>query len=227
MKAALMGVISFAAWMSIICVAALPNLAHAGARKEPVIVVLGDSLTAGYGLAPGQAFPAQLQAALAARGQRVRIVNAGVSGDTAAGGLTRFDWSVPPSADGLILELGANDALRGIDPADTKASLEGILNKASARGLPVLLAGMEAPRNLGPDYVAKFHAMYADLAKRYDVIFYPFFLKGVALNEALTLPDRMHPNEKGVAIMVRNILPKVEALVKRIEAKSSGSVSKS
>ncbi len=189
---------------------------------EPVIVALGDSLTAGYGLPDAQSFPVQLQNALAKRGQKVEIVNAGVSGDTTTDGLARFDWSVPKTADALILELGANDALRGLDPAKTKATLEAILDKAKARGLPVLLAGMEAPRNLGPEYVAQFHAIYADLAKRYDVIFYPFFLQGVALDPSLLQEDGMHPNAKGVTLIVKNILPDVEKLLAEAKAKQAG-----
>jgi acyl-CoA thioesterase-1 len=148
-------------------------------------------------------------------------VNAGVSGDTAADGLARFEWSVPENADGLILELGANDALRGLDPAKMETALEAIIKKAEARGLPVLLAGMEAPRNLGPDYVAQFHAVYADLAKRHDVIFYPFFLDGMALDQKLTLDDGMHPNAKGVAVIVKNIMPDVEKLLARVQAEAS------
>lgn len=183
------------------------------------IVVLGDSLTAGYGLKPGESFPAQLQAALAAKGQSITVINAGLSGDTAAGGLQRFDWSVPKTADGLILELGANDALRGLDPKKTEDALAAILDKAKARGLPVLLAGMEAPRNLGKIYDAQFHAIYQDLAKRYDVIFYPFFLKGVALNPALTQADGMHPTAKGVAVIVTGIMPSVEALLAKVKTK--------
>jgi acyl-CoA thioesterase I len=215
MKTARGLLVALAAWFAL-----CTGFASAAAlAAPPVIVALGDSLTAGYGLQSGSSFPAQLQKALEARGQDVDIVNAGVSGDTASDGLARFDWSVPQNAGGLILELGANDALRGLDPAKTKAALEAILDKAKARGLPVLLAGMEAPRNLGKEYDAQFHALYAALAQRYDVVFYPFFLQGVALNEALTLDDGMHPNPQGVAVIVKAILPSVEKLLDQVTAR--------
>ena len=188
--------------------------------REPVIVALGDSLTAGLGLPEKDAFPAQLEQALRARGQKVRVVNAGVSGDTAAAGLARLDWSVPDDASAVIVELGANDALMGLDPAATKAALDKIITAIQAKGLPILLAGMEAPRNMGKDYVEAYGAMYQDLADRYGVILYPFFLDGVALDDKLTFQDGMHPNAKGVAHIVEGILPKVEELLARVEAKS-------
>jgi acyl-CoA thioesterase I len=188
------------------------------AAREPVIVAFGDSLTAGLGLPQNQAFPAQLEAALKARGQNVKVVNAGVSGDTAAAGLARLDWSMPDDASAVIIELGANDALQGLDPAATKATLEKIITQVKARGLPILLAGMEAPRNLGKEYVAAFGAIYPDLSARYDLILYPFFLDGVALDDSLTLNDGMHPNAKGVARIVDGILPKVEELLARIKS---------
>lgn len=189
-------------------------------EAEPVIVAFGDSLTAGFGLAAGDAFPAQLERALRAKGQNVRVVNAGVSGDTAADGLARFDWSMPQDASAVIIELGANDALRGLDPATTNVALEKIITQAKARGLPVLLAGMEAPRNMGEDYVEQFGAIYTGLAAKYDLILYPFFLDGVALDPQLTLDDGTHPNAKGVARIVQGILPKVEELLARIKPKS-------
>jgi acyl-CoA thioesterase-1 len=194
--------------------------ANAAEAREPVIVALGDSLTAGFGLPQSEAFPAQLEAALKARGQDVKVVNAGVSGDTASAGLARLDWALPEDAGAVIIELGANDALEGLDPAATKATLEKIITQVKARGLPILLAGMEAPRNLGKEYVAAFHAIYPDLAARYDLILYPFFLDGVALDDSLTLDDGMHPNAKGVALIVQGILPKVEELLAQIAAKS-------
>ena len=181
--------------------------------SETVIVALGDSLTAGYGLPQDQSFPAQLESALKARGHTVRVVNAGVSGDTATAGLQRLDWAIPDDADVVIVELGANDALQGLPPEGTKAALAKIIEKIQAKGLPVLLAGMEAPRNLGKDYVAAFGAMYPDLAAQYDVILYPFFLEGAALNDNLMLKDGIHPNGKGVAVIVENMLPKVEELL--------------
>jgi len=179
------------------------------------IVALGDSLTAGYQLAPTDAFPAKLQAALRAKGYDVEVVNAGVSGDTAANGLARLDWSVPAETDAVIVELGANDMLRGLDPARTRATLAEILPRLRARGLPVLLAGMRASPNLGPDYVAAFDAIYPDLAGHYGALLYPFFLDGVALDQAYTLSDGLHPTARGVDVIVARILPSVEALMSR------------
>jgi acyl-CoA thioesterase-1 len=193
--------------------------AIAAEPSGPVIVVLGDSLAAGLGLPQDQAFPAQLEAALSANGQNVKIVNAGVSGDTAAAGLARLDWAVPPEASAAIIELGGNDALQGVPPEGTKQSLEAIIKKLQARGLPILLAGMEAPRNMGKEYVDSFHALYQDLATRYDVVFYPFFLDGVALDEKLVQADGMHPNAQGVARIVESILPNLEELLARVAAK--------
>jgi acyl-CoA thioesterase-1 len=187
--------------------------ANRAAAATPVIVAFGDSLTAGLGLAEKDSFPAQLERALKARGQQVKVVNAGVSGDTAAAGLARLDWAMPDDASAVIIELGANDALQGLDPAATKATLEKIITELKARGLPILLAGMEAPRNLGQDYVDQFRALYADLATRYDLILYPFFLDGVALDDNYTLGDGLHPNAEGVARIVDGILPKVEELL--------------
>jgi len=195
---------------------ALPHKILAEARQT-VIVALGDSLTAGLGLPQDQTFPAQLEAALKARGKNVTVVNAGVSGDTAVAALKRLDWAMPPEASAVIVELGGNDALQGIPPQGTKQALEEIIEKVQAKGLPVLLAGMEAPRNMGSDYVEEFSAIYADLAKRYDVIFYPFFLEGAALTDGMMQPDGIHPNAKGVAAIVRNIMPKVEELLARVE----------
>ena len=187
--------------------------------RAPIIVVLGDSLTAGLGLPQDQAFPTQLEAALKARGTEVTIVNAGVSGDTAVAALKRLDWALPEDASAVIIELGGNDALQGIPPEGTKAALETIIEKVKARGLPILLAGQEAPRNMGKDYVAAFRGLYADLATRYGVIFYPFFLDAVALNDSLIQADGLHPNAKGVAVIVEGILPKVEELLAKVAAK--------
>jgi acyl-CoA thioesterase-1 len=187
--------------------------ANRAAAATPVIVAFGDSLTAGLGLSEKDSFPAQLERALKARGQQVKVVNAGVSGDTAAAGLARLDWAMPDDASAVIVELGANDALQGLDPAATKATLEKIITELRARGLPILLAGMEAPPNLGKEYVEQFRALYADLAQRYDLILYPFFLDGVALDDQYTLGDGMHPNAEGVARIVDGILPKVEELL--------------
>jgi acyl-CoA thioesterase-1 len=193
--------------------------ANAAGAREPVIVAFGDSLTAGLGLAPREAFPAQLEEALRKGGQEVKVVNAGVSGDTAAAGLARLDWAMPDDASAVIIELGANDALQGLDPQATKAVLEKIITQVQARGLPILLAGMEAPRNMGKDYVEAFSALYRDLAARYNLVFYPFFLDGVAFDETLTLDDGMHPNAQGVARIVKGIMPKVEELLARVAAK--------
>ena len=193
------------------------NRAVAG---TPVIVAFGDSLTAGFGLQNSDSFPAQLEKALKARGQDVKVINAGVSGDTAAAGLARLDWALPDDASGVIIELGANDALQGLDPVATKATLEQMITKIKARGLPILLAGMEAPRNLGKDYVEQFRKLYADLATRYDLILYPFFLDGVALDDKYLMGDGLHPNAAGVARIVEGILPKVEELLAKATPKS-------
>jgi acyl-CoA thioesterase I len=189
------------------------------ASREIVIVALGDSLTAGYQLPPDAAFPVQLEKALRSRGADVKVINAGVSGDTAAEGLARLDWSLPDNADAVILELGANDALRGIPVGETTRVLDAILARLKGRKLSVLIAGMEAPRNWGPDYVTEFRAMYANLARKYDAPLYPFFLDGVALDPTLTLKDGLHPTQKGVARIVEGILPSVESLVASIVKK--------
>lgn len=182
------------------------------------LVVLGDSLSAGYQLGPEEGFPEQLQKALDERGFSVEVVNAGVSGDTTSGGLSRLDWSVGPDADAVILELGANDALRGIQPDLTRKNLDEMTRRLRERGVEVLLAGMLAPRNLGPEYADVFDPIYSDLAKAHDALLYPFFLEGVALNPDLNLSDGMHPNADGVAVIVDNILPKVEELLARAQS---------
>ncbi len=177
------------------------------------LVALGDSLTAGYGLKPGQSFPDILQKALKAKGYDVNVVNAGVSGDTAEDGLARFDWSVPSDADALIVELGANDMLRGMPVAGAKAALSDILSKAAKAHIPTLLAGMRAAPNLGPDYRAAFDRIYPELAAKYGASLYPFFLDGVAADPKLNQQDGLHPNPAGVKIVVARILPAVEALL--------------
>ena len=184
----------------------------------PVIVAFGDSLTSGLGLPRDQAFPAQLQVALTARGSEAKVVDAGVSGDTATAALARLDWALPDDADAVIIELGGNDALQGIPPEGTKAALGKVIEKVQARGLPILLAGQEAPPNMGKDYTDQFRAIYADLASRYEVIFYPFFLEGAALNDDLMQSDGIHPNAKGVAVIVENIMPKVDELLAKVAA---------
>lgn len=191
-------------------------LAIQTALAAPVtLLALGDSLTAGLGLETPEAFPARLEAALKAKGLDVRVVNAGVSGDTAAAGLARLDWALSDDVGGLIVELGANDALRGLDPAQTEAALDAILAKAAARRLPVLVAGMQAPPNLGADYAAAFDAIYPRLAKKRGAILYPFFLDGVAAQPSLNQADGIHPNGKGVDIIVERIIPSVEGLIRR------------
>ena len=201
----------------IVVVAALTGSAPAADRALK-IVAFGDSLTAGLGLPAGAAFPARLEAALKAKGHAVTIVNAGVSGDTASGGLGRLDWSVPDDTDAVILELGANDALRGVDAKTTKAALDAILGKLEARRVPVLLAGMAAPRNMGADYVRAFDAIYPALASTHRVVFYPFFLEGVATDPKLNQGDGLHPTAAGVDVIVARMLPSVEALIARARA---------
>ncbi|MEI2387282.1 arylesterase [Breoghania sp. JC706] len=189
------------------------------AANGTTIVAFGDSLTAGYGLDPGEGFPDQLQQVLRAKGHDVNVIDAGVSGDTTAGGLARLDWSIGDNADAVILELGANDALRGVAPEETRKNLAAMLEKLKERGLPVLLAGMLAPPNMGPEYGRAFNAIYPDLAKEYGVPLYPFFLDGVAGDPALNLGDGMHPTGAGVAVIVKGILPDVEALLAEANAR--------
>jgi acyl-CoA thioesterase-1 len=190
--------------------------------KPIKLVALGDSLTAGYGLPAQSAFPVRLQQALREKGVAVEIVNAGVSGDTSTGGRDRLDWSVPPDTDAVIVALGANDALRGIDPKVTRAALEDILKKLKARNIAVLLCGMYAPPNMGADYADRFNAIYPDLAKAYEVPLYPFFLDGVATDAKLNQADGLHPTAEGVEAIVRNILPTVESFLKdRGEARAA------
>ncbi|AZO10617.1 MULTISPECIES: arylesterase [unclassified Mesorhizobium] len=191
------------------------------ARAETFSIVgFGDSLTAGFGLDPGQSFTDRLQAALKAKGLDVAVANAGVSGDTSSGGLARLDWSVPDGTRLVILELGANDMLRGVSPAITEKNLDAMLAKLRERKIAVLLAGMRAAPNLGPDYQKSFDAIYPKLASKYGVPLYPFFLEGVAGKPDLQLEDGLHPNPKGVDVMVERILPTVE---KAIAALGDGS----
>jgi acyl-CoA thioesterase I len=186
---------------------------------EPLrIVAFGDSLTAGLGLAQTEAFPVRLEAALRAKGYDVEVINAGVSGDTARGGLDRLDWSVPDKTDAIILELGANDALRATDPAVTLKALDEILRRLKARKVEVLLAGMQAPPNMGADYIAPFNRIYPDLAQKHEVLLYPFFLDGVAAVDSLNQRDGIHPTAEGVETIVQRILPYVEKLIARVQA---------
>lgn len=183
------------------------------------ILAFGDSLTAGYGLAPQEAFPVKLEAALKAKGHDVRIVNAGVSGDTSTAGRDRLDWALGEDVDAVIVELGANDALRGIDPKQTEAALAAILDTLRNRKLPVLLAGMLAPRNLGPAYGQEFDALFPALAKARGILFYPFFLDGVAADASLNQADGIHPNARGVDVIVARMLPMVEQLIAEAASK--------
>ena len=184
------------------------------AIANPVtLLVLGDSLTAGLGLEPQEAFPAKLEAALKPRYPDLTIMNAGVSGDTAADGLARLDWALSDDVGGLIVGLGANDALRGLDVAQMETALEGILAKAQAKNLPVLILGMKAPPNMGPDYVARFDGLYPRLAEKHGALLYPFFLDGVAANAGLNQADGIHPNASGVDAIVLKVMPLVEELI--------------
>lgn len=180
------------------------------------IVAFGDSLTAGYMLKPAEAFPVQLGDALKAKGIKAEVTNAGVSGDTTAAGLERFDWAVPEGTEAVILELGANDALRGIDPDETRKNLDQILTKLQDRKIAVLLAGMAAPKNWGKDYEERFSKIYTDLAEKHGAILYPFFLEGVALDAKLNLQDGMHPTGGGIGVIVKGIMPHVEELIARV-----------
>ena len=177
------------------------------------ILVLGDSLVAGHGLPQGKAFPEMLQQALLQDGVAVSVINAGVSGDTTAGGLARIDWSLDGNPDAAIIVLGGNDLLRGLDPDATYRNLEAIINRLKAENMAVLLAGMQAPRNFGSDYVDDFDQVYTRLAARGDVVFYPFFLDGVAMVPDLNLGDGMHPNEAGISEITKRIMPSVRALL--------------
>jgi len=201
--------------------AAFAQTAAAAATKPIKMVVLGDSLSAGLGLSASAAFPERLQKSLQTKGITVDMINAGVSGDTSSGGRDRLDWSVPAGTEAVILELGANDALRGTDPAVTRAALSDILTKLKARGIAVLLCGMVAPPNYGSDYSARFNAIYPDLAKSFGVTLYPFFLEGVAADASLNQADGIHPTAEGVDVIVKNILPTVQAFLGTIGGQRS------
>jgi acyl-CoA thioesterase-1 len=197
----------------------LPHFVAPARAQAPIkLAVLGDSLTAGYGLPADAAFPVRLQKALGEKGIKVDILNAGVSGDTTSGGRDRLDWSIPDGTDAVIVELGANDALRGLDPRVSKAALDDIVKRLKARNIAVLLAGMYAPRNYGPDYAAKFDPIYAELAESNGVTLYPFFLDGVASDAKLNQPDGIHPTAEGVDIIVARILPTVTAFLNKVAA---------
>ncbi len=204
---------------AVVCAALIGAMAlgscFAASERPLKIVALGDSLTAGYGLPAEAAFPVKLERALTAKKFAVEIANAGVSGDTASDGLARLDWSVPEGTDAVILELGGNDALRGIDPELTHAALETILRRLQQRRIAVLLVGMRAPRNMGANYVRAFDAIFPDLAAACGPVFYPFFLDGIATDPALNQPDGLHPTAAGVDAIVARLLPKAEELIAR------------
>ena len=189
----------------------------ASAQEKAInLVGFGDSLMAGYQLAPSESYTAQLEAALKAKGHNVAITNAGVSGDTTSAGLSRIDWSVPDGTDGVILELGANDALRGIAPEQSEKNLDAMLARLKERGIPVLLAGILAPPNMGGDYAEKFNPIFKRLSEKHAVPLYPFFLDGVTTVPGMQLEDGMHPNAKGVGVMVERTLPMVEVFLGEI-----------
>lgn len=187
--------------------------------SEPIqLFAYGDSLVHGYGLDNPNNFPSQLEAALEVQGRKVEVINAGNSGDTTAAGLARLDWTLAEAPDAALVVLGANDALRGLDPAKTYENLDAILSRFAEMEVPVLLAGMLAPRNMGPDYAEEFDGVFPRLAEEHDVVFYPFFLEGVATDPELNQPDGIHPNAAGVAEIVEGILPRVKELLDRAEA---------
>lgn len=197
-------------------------LAPVSAAESLRVLVLGDSLTAGYGLDAKDAFPVRLEAAMKAQGRDVTVLNAGVSGDTSAGGRARVGWALADKPHAVILELGANDGLRGLDPKATFDNLDAIIAKLRAAGLPVLLTGMLAPPNLGRDYADEYNAVFPRLAEKHDVLFYPFFLAGVAAKPDLNQDDGIHPNDKGVGVIVERIMPYVLDLVARANEKAGG-----
>ena len=207
--------------MALVALAALLRRAAPAARTDAKLIKLvafGDYLTAGLGLPAASAFPAKLEAALRAKGYKVDVTNAGVSGDTVADGVARLDWSIPDGTDAVIVELGANDTLRGLDPKLARSGLDEIVKRLRQRHVEVMLAGMYAPRNLGPEYSAQFDPIYPNLAKTYDLVLYPFFLDGVATDPKLNQADGMHPTAAGVDIIVARILPSVEALLTKVSA---------
>lgn len=204
--APLVNILALASVLSFITFGAL-------AADSYKVLILGDSLTAGYGLAQSDAFPNQLETALRAQGHDITIVNGGVSGDTSAGGRARLDWLLDDHTDAVLIELGANDGLRGLDPQETRKNLDWILSRLKERGLKVLLSGMKAPPNLGADYGRAFNGLYGDLAAQHKVAFDPFYLEGVAANPVLNQSDGIHPNAKGVAIIVKRIGVQVMTLL--------------
>jgi acyl-CoA thioesterase-1 len=195
------------------CLLAAVSPAADAADRPFRIIAFGDSLTAGYGLPASASFPAQLQKALETTGRRIVIENAGVSGDTTQAGLDRLDWSIGDGIDGVIVELGANDALRGLDPAQTRSALDQIIVRLKARKIPVMLAGMRAPPNMGADFQQRFDSIFPDLAREHGLILYPFFLDGVAGRRELNQNDGIHPTADGIKLIVERILPSVERFI--------------
>jgi acyl-CoA thioesterase-1 len=205
--------------VALLALAATGFGAHAEAKMVK-LVALGDSLTAGYQLPAEAAFPAVLERALRAEGYLVKISNAGVSGDTASGGLARLDWALGDGADGVILELGGNDMLRGMNPKITRAALDTILERLASQNIKVLIVGMKASSNLGSDYKARFDAIYPELAEKYGAIFYPHFLDVIESDPRLRLADGMHPNEAGIEQMVERLLPTAKGFLDQLGAKA-------
>lgn len=218
--------LGFAAILAPTLMAGDLALSAAQPSAQPVrVLAFGDSLTQGYGVPPGMEFPARLERALNAKGLDVTIINAGVSGETSAGGLARVDWLLgdgKSGPDAAIVELGSNDGLRGLSASEMEKNLDSILAKLKARGIPVLFAGMKAPRNFGARYAADYDAVFPRLAVKYDVLFYPFFLEGVALDRALVQPDGLHPNQAGVDTIVKAITPLAERLVQQARILRAG-----
>jgi acyl-CoA thioesterase-1 len=203
----------------LIVIATLMLSIQTALAKPITLLALGDSLTSGLGLEASEAFPVKLEAALKSRYPDLQIINGGVSGDTAVDGLARLDWALTEDVDGLIVELGANDALRGLDVSQTETALNGIMVKAQLRNLPVLILGMKAPPNMGPDYVARFDGLYPRLAAKYQALLYPFYLDGVAANASLNQADGIHPDGRGVDVIVSKVMPSVEELIGKVRLK--------
>ncbi|UIJ71990.1 arylesterase [Aurantimonas sp. HBX-1] len=215
----ILAALTLLSWLALPLAAVAQQPAPPAGPETIEVVAFGDSLSAGYGVGPGEAFPEQLEAALRAAGYDVAVANAGVSGDTTTGGLARLDWSVPESADLVIVELGANDALRGVSPQIAGDNLDRILATLTERGQDVILAGMLAPPNMGSDYQGEFDAIYPRLAEKYGVPLYPFFLDGVASEASLNQDDAMHPNPQGVAVIVERMLPLIRESLDAIIAR--------
>jgi acyl-CoA thioesterase-1 len=206
-------------FVALVATLALSAPARAAAEPPVRILAMGDSLTHGFGVRAGMDFPAQLERALKAKGLNVQLINGGVSGDTSAGGLARIDWSLSEAPDAVILEFGGNDALRGLSPAELEKNLDGMLVKIKAKGIPALVAGMKAPRNMGTGYVGQFDAVFERVAKKHGVLYYPFFLEVVALERALLQPELIHPNESGVSAIATRMTPIVTELVAQARAR--------